>query len=238
MKKVLLVLPIYNEEKDLNDSVLKLRDFCLNNLSCKYLWNIVIVDNASTDCSAKIAQKLCKSFKDLDYYYLSQKGRGRALKEVWLSQDYDISFYMDIDLSTDLKHLLPCLEVLDSGGANIAVGSRFTRGSVVVGRPFIRRVCSSGYIKLVKLFSRSKITDFQCGFKGITKETATKILGNILDNKWFFDTELLLLAEKSGYKIYEEPVVWTDDLDSTVRIIETAKEDIRGLYRILRSRKS
>lgn len=233
MSKVLLILPIYNEEKDLRSSVEKLVDYCRRSSVNKYDWEILIADNASSDRSCEIAQVLIKKYKQVRYYHLDQKGRGRALKEVWINQVYDISLYMDIDLSTDLNHLMPCLDALSKGGADLAIGSRFTRGSKVIGRPLIRRICSAGYIRMVRLISRSKLSDFQCGFKGITKKAAEQILPMIKDGRWFFDTELLLMAEKRGYKIHQEPVLWTDDLDSTVRIFETAKEDIKGLYRVV-----
>ena len=162
---------------------------------------------------------------------LDRKGRGRAVKHAWRKGNYDYLAYMDIDLSTDLKHLPPILHALERG-FDIAIGSRNTRGARVYGRSLLRSVTSKGYITLIKLFFWVTFTDAQCGFKAVTRRVVHDLLPYIKDNEWFFDSELLIIGEKSGYRIYEEPVTWIDNPGSTVRVMKTAFGDLKGLGRL------
>jgi glycosyltransferase involved in cell wall biosynthesis len=231
-KKVLaLVLPIYNEEVQLEQSVTTLVQFAQKNLA-DFDWRIIVGDNASTDSSAQIYQKLHQSMPEVTFRRLEQKGRGRMLKAIWLDEEFDLSLYCDIDLSTELEHIVPCIEALQFG-FDLAIGSRLKKGSEVHGRSLLREFTSRVYVALVRAVAGSKISDFQCGFKGITKDAALRYVPLVEDVTWFFDTELILLVEKSGGKIFEEPVVWRDDPGTTVHITKTAIDDLRGLRRIL-----
>lgn len=225
-----VVIPIYNEEEELEASIKKLRLFLKKNLSF-YRWHITIADNASTDKSLKIAKKLSRSLSNVGFVHLKKKGRGRAVKKAWKKSKADFLSYMDVDLSTDLVNFTPLIKSLEEG-YDIAIGSRLLPSSKVVGRPLKREVLSRGYNTIIKLFFRTHFSDAQCGFKAVTKRVVKELLPYIKDNAWFFDSELLIVGEKSGFEIHEEPVFWVDNPGSTVRVLKTVYGDLSGLWRI------
>lgn len=225
-----VVIPIYNEEEELEKNVKKLNSFLKKNLS-SYRWHITVADNASTDNSFKIAKKLSRFLPNVGSVHLGQKGRGRAVKKAWRQSKTDILAYMDVDLSTDLNNFSPLLTSLTEG-YDIAIGSRLLPSSKVVGRPFKREILSRGYNIIIKIFFRTRFSDAQCGFKAVSRKVVEKLIPYIKDNAWFFDSELLIVGEKSGYRIYEEPVVWVDSPGSTVRVLKTVYGDLAGLWRI------
>lgn len=229
-KTVEIVIPIYNEQKELEANISKLHSFAKSKLTfCK--WRITIADNASTDKSLTIAQKLARDKNQVGYIHLDEKGRGRAVKKVWRESQADILVYMDVDLSSDLNNLPPLIKAL-SKGYDIAIGSRLLPDSKVINRPIKREILSRIYNILIKIFFQVHFSDAQCGFKGATKKVVTKLLPNIKDNAWFFDSELLIVGEKVGFKIYEEPVCWVDNPGSTVRVLPTVSGDLAGLWRL------
>jgi glycosyltransferase involved in cell wall biosynthesis len=228
MTTVAVVIPVYNEEKALPESIARLRDFLFQNL--KYQWHIVIADNASTDKTWEIAQSLAKQYPNVVPVHIDQKGRGRALRKVWLESKADIVSYMDVDLSTGLEAFPKLVQdIID--GSDIAIGSRLKHGAKTTRGPK-REFTSRCYNLLIRIMFLTKLSDAQCGFKAISKDCAQKILPLTKNNEWFFDTELLLLAMKNGYKIAEVPVTWVDDPGTTVHIRKTAMEDLKGLARI------
>lgn len=229
-----IVIPIYNEEVELQKNIEKLYLYLKNNLS-SYNWHITIADNASTDRSLYIAQQLAKNYPHVSAFHLNQKGRGRAVKKVWLKSKADILAYMDVDLSTKLSELRPLLASITQG-YNIAIGSRLLPTSSVAQRPLKREILSRGYNILIKLSFGTKFSDAQCGFKAVTKMVAAHLMPHIKDNAWFFDSEFLIIAEKVGYTIYEQPVVWIDNPGSTVRVLKTVTGDLAGLWRLYWSR--
>lgn len=234
-QSVEIVIPVYNEERELEDNILKLVSYCAKGLS-HYDWHVTIADNASIDNTPVISATLAKKNPRISHFRLEQKGRGRAIKQVWSHVESDYYAYMDLDLSTDLKHLPNLLAAL-ADGYDIAIGSRLTKGSIVEGRTFIRELTSRALNFLfIQMFFRTKFTDAQCGFKAVTREVVDNLIPHILDNGWFFDGELLITAEKSGYKIYEEPVHWIDNPGSTVRLISTISGDIDVMVRLLRTK--
>jgi glycosyltransferase involved in cell wall biosynthesis len=226
-----VIIPVYNEERDLGPSVKKLRTFLKDN--CPYKWRIVVANNASTDRTLDIAKELKEKYPgEVDYIHLDQKGRGRALKKAWLASDAEVVSYMDVDLSTNLRHLMPLVDPLFRGEYSIATGSRLMKGSRVT-RQFKREVISRAYNLIVKLmFPRRRFSDAQCGFKAMTRKAVKDLIPHIEDNRWFFDSELLLRAEQQGYRVWEVPVEWIEDLDTRVKIISTATEDLEGLWRV------
>lgn len=236
MKKytVVIVIPIYNEEEELEKNITKLHTFAQKNLST-YLWKILVADNASTDNSLNIAEKLSKQKPNIDYLHLDRKGRGLAVKKAWKESKADIFIYMDVDLSTDLANLPALLSSLERD-YDIAIGSRLLPNSKVVGRPLKREILSRIYNILIKIFFQVKFSDAQCGFKGVTKKTVVKLLPYIKDNAWFFDSELLIVGEKLGFRIFEEAVRWVDNPGSTVRVLPTVSGDLKGLLRLFWSR--
>jgi len=229
-----IVIPVYNEARELAVSVGTLRDFLGEHLT-DYVWRITVADNASTDQTFAIAKELSRKYPEVSCEHLPQKGRGRAVKHVWQKDTSDIEVYMDVDLSTDLKHLPPLVRSL-TRGYDIAIGTRNSWGSRVHGRSALRTVTSKMYIVLIKLFFWVHFSDAQCGFKAVTRRVVKELIPKIEDNEWFFDTELLIIAEKSGYRIYEEPVTWIDNPGSTVRVMKTALGDLYGLKRLFVTR--
>lgn len=229
-KTVEIVIPIYNEEEELDGSIRKLYSYGRSKLS-SYDWHITIADNASTDNSPQIAERLIKSRSNIGYLCLKEKGRGRAVKKAWKESSADILIYMDVDLSTDLNSLSPLIKSLESK-YDIAIGSRLLANSRVLNRPLKREILSRVYNILIKLFFQIHFSDAQCGFKGVNKTVKRDLLPLIKDNAWFFDSELLIVGEKLGYKIYEEPVKWIDNPGSTVRVLPTVSGDLSGLWRL------
>ncbi len=237
MKKISveITVPVYNEEKELSVNITTLYDFCNKNLKA-YDWHITIADNASADNTPIIASTLIKKHPNLKYFRLEQKGRGRAVKRVWSESKCDYCVYMDLDLSTDLIHLPNILKALGNG-YDVAIGSRLARGAKVEGRTLLRELTSRVLnFFFIRFFFQTHFTDAQCGFKAVTRKVVEDLIPKIKDNEWFFDGELLIVAEKSGYKIYEEPVHWVDNPGSTVRLISTIWGDLGSIYRLLKTK--
>ncbi len=226
-----VVVPVYNEEGDLANSVHRLHHFLEENFP--FTARITIADNASTDETPRIAARLADELTDVRMVRLEQKGRGRALQAVWSTSDAPVLAYMDVDLSTDLAALAPLIAPLVSGHSDLAIGSRLARGSRVV-RGAKREVISRCYNFLLKSTLAAGFSDAQCGFKAIRADVAAQLLPHVADTGWFFDTELLVLAQRSGLRIHEVPVDWVDDPDSRVDIIATATADLKGIARMLR----
>ena len=224
-----IVIPVYNEEAALPKSVATLRDYL--NTYFPYEWRVIIANNASTDDTLKVAQELAAADPHVSVLHLDRKGRGRALKAAWLASEADVVSYMDVDLSTNLQSFLPLIAPLATGHSDVAIGSRLLKGAVVT-RQWKREIISRCYNLLIKLFFRNRFSDAQCGFKAVKRSVARQLLPEVENNEWFFDTELLLLAEEAGLRVYEVPVDWIEDLDSRVRIVSTATEDIKGLLRV------
>ena len=223
-----VVVPVYNEEAALPGSIAQLTAYLAENLPNPY--RVVIADNASTDGTRSVSEALCQQFPKVSYFYLPQKGRGRALRATWLESPADIVSYMDVDLSTDLSHFPQLIGALESG-YHVATGSRLSRQSQVTRAPK-REFISRSYNLLIKSMFFTGFPDAQCGFKALTRPAAQAIVPHIKNNSWFFDTELLLIAAKRGYRIKSIPVKWDDDPTSTVNITGTALEDIKGLLRL------
>lgn len=228
-----VVIPVYNEEIDLPRNIPRLWRFLEENLKDEK-WEILIADNASTDKTPQIAKKLAAK-SGISYLRLPQKGRGRALKKAWGTSESDYLAYMDVDLSSDLSFFPKLIEKLEAG-ADIAIGSRLVQGSQVYGRTLAREMMSRAYNILIRLLFWTSFSDAQCGFKAIKKSSARELLPQVLDNEWFFDSELLIIADKAGFKIAEVPIVWRDDPRSTVKVAKTAWGDIKGLARLFVTR--
>jgi glycosyltransferase involved in cell wall biosynthesis len=238
VKSVDLFIPCYNEERTLAQSVETLRAWAAEHLP--YRWRVVVADNASTDGTLAVAQRLAAEHPDdVACLHLDRKGRGRALKQGWLASDADAMCYMDVDLSTDLASITPLLAGVLEEGYDVAYGSRVSRGSDIE-RSLKREINSRGYITLIKLLFWTKFADAQCGFKAITREAAQAVLPQVRDGEWFFDTELLIIAEKTGYRLKEVPVRWVEDPDSRVKfpqdMIKMGSQLLRLRFRKLERR--
>ena len=227
--RVDVVVPVYNEQAALPASIRRLHEHLGAHLP--YDWRIVIADNASTDETPQVAAALAQDLPGVEVMTLAEKGRGRALRAAWSASDADVVCYMDVDLSTDLRALLPLLAPLVSGHSDVAIGSRLARGSQVV-RGAKREFISRAYNGLLHVALRARFSDAQCGFKALRAGAARRLLPAVRDERWFFDTELLVLAQRAGLRIHEVPVDWVDDPDSRVDIVSTAVEDLRGVARL------
>jgi len=229
MATVDVIIPVYNEEHVLAESVATLRRFLRENLHHK--WRILIADNASTDDTLAVAQELAEKHRDVASLHIPEKGRGRALKASWLGSAADIVSYMDVDLSTELEAFPPLIEAIASEGYHVATGSRLSPDSDTT-RSRKREVISRGYNLMIKALFFTRFCDAQCGFKALSRQGVRELVPLIENNEWFFDTELLILAEKAGYPVKEVPVRWLEDPDTRVNIGKTVWEDIRGLARL------
>lgn len=225
-----LVIPVYNEQRDLAPCIERL---VAHLATMPVTTRITIADNASTDGTWPLALALAARYPPVEAVHLPQKGRGRALRRTWAASDARVLAYMDVDLSTDLDALLPLVAPLLSGHSDVAIGTRLGRGSRVVRGPR-REFISRSYNLLLRAALRVRFSDAQCGFKAIRADRAADLLPLVEDNEWFFDTELLTLAERAGMRIHEVPVDWIDDPDSRVDILATATADLRGIARLVR----
>jgi glycosyltransferase involved in cell wall biosynthesis len=225
-----IVVPVYNEAAQLAARVTELRSFLDESFPFRAL--VTIVDNASTDDTMQVARALAEKVPGVAALHLGRKGRGYALRSAWSTSSAPVVAYMDVDLSTSLPALLPLVAPLLSGHRDVAIGSRLAPGAHVVRGPK-RELISRGYNLLLKVTLRGHFSDAQCGFKALRREAAEQLLPLVADNEWFFDTELLVTAERLGLRIGEVPVDWVDDPDSRVEIVSTALDDLRGVRRLL-----
>ncbi|HXW88500.1 MAG TPA: glycosyltransferase [Streptosporangiaceae bacterium] len=227
--QVEIVIPVKDEERDLQQSIARLHDVLSG--SFPFTAHVTIADNGSTDGTWAIAQRLAAELSEVSAVRLAAPGRGRALRAIWSGSESDVLAYMDVDLSTDLNALLPLVAPLLSGHSDVAIGTRLARGARVVRGPR-REFISRGYNLLLQAALGTRFSDAQCGFKAIRRECAAVLLPQTKDSAWFFDTELLVLAERAGLRIHEVPVDWVEDPDSRVNIKSTAAADIRGILRM------
>jgi glycosyltransferase involved in cell wall biosynthesis len=228
--EVEIVVPVHNEERTLALSVRRLHRFLSTQFP--FSWRIVIADNASTDITPDIAALLSRELSSVSWLRLERKGRGRALRAAWSRSDARVVCYMDVDLSTDLRALLPLVAPLLSGHSDLAIGTRLAHGARVVRGPK-RELISRAYNRLLHVALRARFSDAQCGFKAVRRNALEDLLPAVRDDAWFFDTELLVLAQRRGLRIHEVPVDWIDDPDSRVKIVRTAAEDLLGVARLV-----
>ncbi|MET7375686.1 dolichyl-phosphate beta-glucosyltransferase [Micromonospora arida] len=227
-----VVIPVYNEEADLGPCVRRLHAHLSAHFP--YPFQITVADNASVDDTLKVADGLAAELPGVEVLHLDAKGRGRALSAAWSASSAPVLAYMDVDLSTDLAALLPLVAPLISGHSDLAIGTRLARTSRVV-RGTKREVISRAYNLLLRGALAARFSDAQCGFKAIRADVAAELLPLVRDTGWFFDTELLVLAQRAGLRIHEVPVDWVDDPDSRVDIVATALADLRGVGRLGRA---
>jgi glycosyltransferase involved in cell wall biosynthesis len=232
MATVDFIIPVYNEEKALEGSVRTALAWF--DAHPAHQWRIVVADNASLDGTLAIAKRLEVEFPGrVAALHIPTKGRGIALRTAWLTSQADICAYMDVDLATDLKHIPELIDPLARGDADLSYGTRLHRDSETT-RGLKREVISRTYVAILRFGAGLKVTDAQCGFKAITNEAARALVPLVRDNHWFFDSELLLIAQENGYRLREVPVHWTDDPDTRVKIVSTAVEDLKGVWRLRR----
>ena len=225
-----IILPVYNEELVLEKNISILKDYLAYNLS-SYNWQIIIVDNNSQDQTAQISQELAKQEK-IKYFFIPQKGRGLALRRAFLENLGDYYIYMDTDLATELSALPDLIKYLAEEKYDLVTGSRFLPQSKIT-RSLLREIISHGYIFMAKIILSTKLSDLQCGFKGLNQAIVRNIIPQTKDNEWFFDTEMMILAERNGYKIKEIPITWVETRNtnrkSKVELIKSIWQFVRNL---------
>ena len=228
-----IVVPVFNEEVDLEPSIRRLVGFL--RAEFPFSARVTIADNASTDGTLLIAHRLAEELAEVRTIHLPDKGRGLALRHAWSGNDATVVAYMDVDLSTDLAALLPLVAPLISGHSDVAIGTRLSR-TARVARGAKRELISRCYNLVLHAALTTRFSDAQCGFKAVRTDRAQQLLPLVIDNSWFFDTELLVVAQRSGMRIHEVPVDWVDDPDSRVEIVPTVIADLRGVGRLIRHR--
>lgn len=230
MATVDLVIPVYNEEHVLAGSVATLLGYL--EAHPEHEWRIVVANNASTDATLAVARQLEEQHPGrvaaLD---IGTKGRGIALRIAFLTSPADVVAYMDVDLSTDIAHIPELIDPLARNEMDVSYGTRLHRRSQTK-RSFKREFISRSYVFILRTLAGLKVSDAQCGFKAMRRDAARAIVPLVKDTQWFFDSEMLLIAQKNGYRLLEIPVRWDEDPDTRVHIVKTATEDLRGIWRL------
>jgi len=224
-----VVLPVLNDAHVLERSVRALHGFLADTMP--HDWRITIADNGSTDRTFDIARRLSEELQEVNVQHVPEAGRGRALTRAWLQSDADVLAYMDIDLSTDLEAFPRLISAVAEQGYDVAAGTRLGPGTEVT-RSLKREVLSRGYVAIIEVMFGTHLRDTQCGFKAIRRRAAQQLLPLTQDTGWFWDTELLLLAAKGGWRVQFLPVRWIEDPDSRVRVASTVWRDLKGLMRM------
>jgi ubiquinone/menaquinone biosynthesis C-methylase UbiE len=227
-----ITIPVLNEERAIASTLSALSSFL--ETECAYDWAITVADNGSTDATSEVATSFAAENPRTRVIRLDQRGRGRALKEAWSTSRADVVAYMDVDLSTGLESLQPLIDPILDGRCELSIGSRLLPGAEIA-RSVKRELISRTYNAIARNALRYNVADAQCGFKAVRASVFRELLSSIVDNEWFFDTELLALAHRNGLRINEVPVRWVDDDDSRVKIAKTASEDLKGIWRVRRT---
>lgn len=232
MANVDVVIPVYNEERALPVSVPRVLQWF--DAHPEHHWRIVIADNASVDRTPEVARALEAAHPGrVVALHIPVKGRGIALRTAWLTAEADVVAYMDVDLSTDLEHLPALVDPIAAGAVDVAYGTRL-HPDAETDRSFKREFISRAYVLILRVLAGLRVTDAQCGFKAMSRAAARALVPLVRDNAWFFDSELLLVAQENGFRLREVPVRWEEDPDTRVRIVRTAIEDLRGIWRLKR----
>ncbi len=232
MATIDVVIPVYNEERALPVSVPKVLAYF--DAHPEHEWRVVVADNASTDRTLEVSRALEAEHPGrVAVIYIPVKGRGIALRTSWLTSPADVVAYMDVDLSTDLAHLSALVDPIAAGEVDVSYGTRLHKDSQT-NRGFKREFISRSYVFILRTIAGLRVTDAQCGFKAMSREAARSLIPLVRDNAWFFDSELLLVAQENGYRLREVPVRWEEDTDTRVHIVKTATDDLRGIWRLKR----
>ncbi|RLT41902.1 MAG: glycosyltransferase family 2 protein, partial [Chloroflexi bacterium] len=220
MATIDVVIPVYNEERALPVSVPNVLAYF--DAHPEHQWRVVVADNASTDRTLEVSRALeAENAGRVAVIYIPVKGRGIALRTSWLTSPADVVAYMDVDLSTDLAHLSALVDPIAAGEVDVSYGTRLHKDSQT-NRGFKREFISRAYVFILRTIAGLRVTDAQCGFKAISREAARSLIPLVRDNAWFFDSELLLVAQENGYRLREVPVRWEEDTDTRVHIVKTA----------------
>ncbi|KUM34597.1 glycosyltransferase [Arthrobacter sp. EpRS71] len=226
-----IAIPVSNQETRLEGQLRGLHGHLMDTFP--HTFRITVADNASTDSTLRIAERLARELPEIKVVHLDHKGRGNSLRRVWLSSPSPLLAYVDLDLPLDLSAVAPLVAPLISGHSDLAVGTRLARGAQ--GRFSHRRgLVARAYNVLLRVLTGARFSDAECGFKAIRADVAHKLLPHTGDDAWFFDTELLIIAERCALRIHEVPLDWTDDPDSGVDVVRTFLTDLKRLAKLTR----
>lgn len=224
-----IVIPVRDEEKTLATSIPRLHDYLVQNFPYPFL--ITIAESGSVDATRDVGAALARRIPEVRFVSLRGRGRGLALRHAWATSRATVVSYMDVDLSIGLDGFLPLIAPLASGHSDLAIGTRHARGSNV-RRSLLRSVLSRTYNLILRVVLGVSFSDAQCGFKAGRREVVQAILPAVHDDKWFFDTELLCVAQHQRLRIHEVPVDCLDDPNTSVDIRRTIWDMLRGVARV------
>ena len=216
--EVSVVLPAYDEEDTLEHTVGETLDTLAGFLP-EGSFEVLIAEDGCTDRTPEIAARIAREDDRVRHFHSPERlGRGKALERAFERADGDVVAYLDTDLATDMRHLEELIESVHAGGADVATGSRWIPGHEA-DRPMNRSIPSRGFNVLARLVLRSTLRDHQCGFKAFDREALLAILEDVEDDHWFWDTEVLVRAQRAGYDVREFPVEWTPKGDTKVDLV-------------------
>lgn len=230
-----ILFPVLNERLRLRNGIERSMAYLRENVSIPY--QLTILDNGSQDETPQIGQELAEKYPEVSYVRVGQRGVGVAFRKGIELNQCALVGYMDIDLSTDIKHLGEAISLfLERPELSYVNGSRFSKESDTRGRKWYRKITSMGLVFLLKAIFHMKATDAVCGFTFLRKEAAEELVrmsGD--DNGWFYTIEFLLRAERSGMVIYDMPVEWQEDYNTTVKVFKTIGNYLVQIHRLRRT---
>lgn len=227
-----LLFPVLNERLRLQNGIDKTMAYLREN--CHIPYQLTILDNGSEDETPEIGRALEEKYPEVTYVRVGERGVGVAFRKGIALNTCALVGYMDIDLSTDLKYLGRTIELFETRPELQYVnGSRFSKDSETKGRKWYRKITSMGLVILLKTLLHMKATDAVCGFTFLRKEAAEQLVAVCTpENGWFYTIEFLLRAERMGVVIYDMPVEWQEDYNTTVKIWKTIKNYLVQIHRL------
>lgn len=201
-----IFVPAYNEEKILEENILRLHNFLKKNIRD---YKIIILDSSSKDKTPEISKRINKKFKKILYLNNEKRGKGIAIKEASLKMNSDFYSFIDIDMPINLEEYVRIIKKVIDGETDICIASKYVRGSVY-NRPLKRVVASKAYNLISRIFLGLPIRDVFVGVKAWNKKVNCVVWPDVKDERWFFDMEFLYHSDKKGFKILEMPVTYKE----------------------------
>lgn len=228
---VTIVIPVYNEEEIIAGTLDTLLSF-LKRTEFPYPYRITVVDNASTDRTARMVTEFAAYNPETTLLKLAEKGKGRAVRAGWAQEKGGILAFMDADLSSDIGAFKALVDAIANGSADLSIGNRLGKNSKIVSTKKFRKIVSRIYNALVRAFLWTGIDDHQCGFKALSFETFTMLAPKLTETEFFLDTELIALVRKQGLSIHQEDIVWIDSATSKVSLFSDSLKMFLSVVRL------
>ena len=232
-----ILFPVLNERLRLQRGIDRTMEYLREKVDIPYC--LTILDNGSEDETPEIGKALEEKYPEVSYVRVGERGVGVAFRKGIELNECSLVGYMDIDLSTDIKYLGRTIQLFQvRPELEYVNGSRFSKESNTRGRKWYRKITSMGLVFLLKAIFHMKATDAVCGFTFLRKETAERLVAACGDdNGWFYTIEFLLRAERMGVEIYDMPVEWQEDYNTTVKVFKTIKNYLVQIRRLRRELK-